>query len=152
MHCLLSISSPDIHTLTLYCTKFMLFIDKPTVLISFSFQLLIKMLLKLHADFKKKKFKNYMRDFTVVQWLRLWVPNAGGLSLIPGQATRCHMPQLRPSAAKLKKKKKSQKSTPKKAAIYSFIFKKWLHFTFLTKNLSPFMFFISFKSPQSVTL
>ena len=46
----------------------------------------------------------------VVQWLRLRALNAGGLGSIPGQETRSHMtqlrvciPQLRPSAAKLKK-------------------------------------------------
>ena len=46
----------------------------------------------------------------VVQWLRLRALNAGGLGSIPGQGTRSHMtqlrvciPQLRPSAAKLKK-------------------------------------------------
>ena len=27
----------------------------------------------------------------VVQWLRLWAPNAEGLGLIPGQGTRSHM-------------------------------------------------------------
>ena len=31
----------------------------------------------------------------VVEWLRFWAPNAGDLSLIPGQGTRSHMPQLR---------------------------------------------------------
>ena len=31
----------------------------------------------------------------VVQWLRLCAPNAEGSSLIPGQGTRPHMPQLR---------------------------------------------------------
>ena len=31
----------------------------------------------------------------MVQWLRLHVPNARGLGLIPGQGTRFHMPQLR---------------------------------------------------------
>ena len=36
----------------------------------------------------------------VVQWLRLRAPNAGGLGSTPGQGTRAHMPQLRPSAAK----------------------------------------------------
>ena len=36
----------------------------------------------------------------VVQWLRLCAPNAGGLGLIPGQRTRSHMLQLRPSTAK----------------------------------------------------
>ena len=34
------------------------------------------------------------RDFLVVQWLRLHVPNAGGLGSIPGQGTRSHVPQL----------------------------------------------------------
>ena len=43
----------------------------------------------------------------MVQWLRLRIPNAGGLGSIPGQETRSHMlqlrvcvPQLRPGAAK----------------------------------------------------
>ena len=31
----------------------------------------------------------------MVQWLRLHIPNAEGPGLIPGQATRPHMPQLR---------------------------------------------------------
>ena len=31
----------------------------------------------------------------MVQWLRLCTPNAGGLSSIPSQETRSHMPQLR---------------------------------------------------------
>ena len=35
----------------------------------------------------------------VVQWLRLSTPSAGGPGLIPGQGTRPHMPQLRPSIA-----------------------------------------------------
>ena len=35
-----------------------------------------------------------------VQWLRLHAPNAGGPGSIPYQGTRCHMPQLRPGAAK----------------------------------------------------
>ena len=41
-----------------------------------------------------------------VQWLRLRAPNAGGWGSIPGQRTRSrsHMPQLRSSVAKLKKK------------------------------------------------
>ena len=33
----------------------------------------------------------------MVQWLRLWVPNAGGPDLIPGQGTRFYMPQLKRS-------------------------------------------------------
>ena len=36
----------------------------------------------------------------VAQWLRVRTPNAGGLGSIPGQGTRSHMLQLRPSAAK----------------------------------------------------
>ena len=35
----------------------------------------------------------------VVQWLRLYAPNAGGMGLIPGQRTRADILQLRPSAA-----------------------------------------------------
>ena len=41
-----------------------------------------------------------MGTSVVVQWLRLHPPNAGGLGSIPGQGTRFHTPQLRPSAAK----------------------------------------------------
>ena len=41
-------------------------------------------------------FKNiYLGTSTVAQWLRLWIPNAGGPGLIPGQGTRSHMLQLR---------------------------------------------------------
>ena len=36
----------------------------------------------------------------MVQWLRLHALNAGGPGLIPGQGTRSHMLQLRPSTAK----------------------------------------------------
>ena len=41
----------------------------------------------------------------VVQWLRLYAPNAGGLFSIPSQGTRSHMLQLRvhmPAAMTLK--------------------------------------------------
>ena len=31
----------------------------------------------------------------VVQWVKLPAPNSGGPSLIPGQGTRSHMPQLK---------------------------------------------------------
>ena len=41
-----------------------------------------------------------LKDILVVQWLRLCTPNAGGMGLIPGQRTRSHMPQLKPSTAK----------------------------------------------------
>ena len=39
----------------------------------------------------------------VVQWLRLCAANGEGTGSIPGQGTRSHMLQLRPSAAKKKK-------------------------------------------------
>jgi len=38
----------------------------------------------------------------VVQWLRLHAPNGGGPSLIPGQGTRSHIPQLRVHTMQLK--------------------------------------------------
>ena len=38
----------------------------------------------------------------VVQWLRLHVPNTGGLGLTPGQGTRSHMPELNISHASTK--------------------------------------------------
>ena len=49
----------------------------------------------------------------VVQWLRLCVPNAGDAGSIPGQGTRSHKPQLRPSQAqpnKIFKEKKNKTS------------------------------------------
>ena len=36
----------------------------------------------------------------MAQWLRRHAPNAGGPGSTPGQGTRCHMSQLRPSTAK----------------------------------------------------
>ena len=42
----------------------------------------------------------------MVQWLRPCASNAGGLGSILGQETRSHMLQLRPGAAKFKKKKR----------------------------------------------
>ena len=38
----------------------------------------------------------------VVQWLRLWAPNAGAPCSIPGQGTGCYTPQLRIHKLKLK--------------------------------------------------
>ena len=43
----------------------------------------------------------------VAQWLRLCAPNAGDLSLIPGQQTRLHLPKPRPGVVKKKKKKEN---------------------------------------------
>ena len=53
----------------------------------------------------------------VVQWLRLCTTSAEGSGSIPGQGTRPHMVQLRPSTAneslsKVKKKKKNFKGLP----------------------------------------
>ena len=39
-----------------------------------------------------------------VQWLRLCVPNAGGLGSIPGQGTKSHMLQRRPKICLLQLK------------------------------------------------
>ena len=36
---------------------------------------------------------------SVVHWLRLCTPNAGGLSLIPGQGTRFRMPKKKKDSA-----------------------------------------------------
>ena len=38
----------------------------------------------------------------VVQWLRLRIPNAGGLGLVPGQETRSHIPKRRSLVWKLR--------------------------------------------------
>ena len=43
------------------------------------------------SELKKSKFGTSL----VVQWLRLYTPNAGSLGSIPGQETRSHMLQLR---------------------------------------------------------
>ena len=40
------------------------------------------------------------RTSLVVQWLGFWDPNAGGPGWPPGQGTRSHMPQPRPSTGK----------------------------------------------------
>ena len=42
-----------------------------------------------------KKKKVHPRPSLVVQWLRLWSPNAGGLGSIPGWGPRSHILQLR---------------------------------------------------------
>ena len=44
-------------------------------------------------------WKKGHRNFLVVQRLRLCTPSTGDSSSIPGQGTRYHMPQLRPSTA-----------------------------------------------------
>ena len=46
--------------------------------------------------------EEYLRDGTslVTQWLSHYTPNAGSPGLIPGQGTRSHMLQLRPSIGK----------------------------------------------------
>ena len=43
-------------------------------------------------------------DFLVLQWLRLHIPDAGGLDSIPGQGTRSYMPQLKILHAAMKNK------------------------------------------------
>ena len=48
------------------------------------------------------KFKIYHGEFLVIQWLRLRLPNAGGLGLIPEQGTRSYMPQLKSPYAAIK--------------------------------------------------
>ena len=45
------------------------------------------------------KNKNNAGTSLVFQWLKLCI-NAGGPGSIPGQGTRFHVPQLRPSKAK----------------------------------------------------
>ena len=43
----------------------------------------------------------FLGSSLLVQWLRLYPPNAGGLGIVPGQGTRSHMPQLKdPSCLK----------------------------------------------------
>ena len=47
---------------------------------------------RAHYTLKKK---HVWRTSLVVQWLKLWAPNAGGPGSIPGQETKAHMLQLR---------------------------------------------------------
>ena len=47
------------------------------------------------GEFRGNKHIGPHRDFPVVQWLRLHVPKARGLGLIPGQGTKSHMPLLK---------------------------------------------------------
>ena len=49
---------------------------------------------------KEESEKACLRTSLVVQWLRLWAPNAEGPGFIPGQETRSHMLQLRPGTVK----------------------------------------------------
>ena len=44
-------------------------------------------------------YKSHKGTSLVVQWLRLWTPNAGGPGSIPDLGTRSHTPQLRHAAA-----------------------------------------------------
>ena len=46
----------------------------------------------------------------MVQWPGLPAPNAGGLSLIPGQGTRSCMLQLRPGEAEINTYRKKKKT------------------------------------------
>ena len=59
---------------------------------------------------KKKEWylikKDCLRTSLVVEWLRFRVSTTGGLGSTPGQATRCHVLQLRPVIATLKERKK----------------------------------------------
>ena len=56
-------------------------------------------------------FENYHPGTSlVVQELRLHVPSAGGLGLIPGQGTKPQIPQLRPSTLEEKNFKTKNKN------------------------------------------
>ena len=71
----------------------------------------LKQQISCYVYFTTMKNKHY-RTFLVDQWLRLWVPNAGGPGSIPAQGAIPHtpqrkiedrrscMPDLRPGAAK----------------------------------------------------
>ena len=49
---------------------------------------------------KKNTYKIHLGTSLVVQWLKLWTPNAKGPGSIPGWGTRCHILWLRPGKAK----------------------------------------------------
>ena len=44
----------------------------------------------------------YLGASPVVQWIRLGPPNAGNTGSSPGQGTRSHKPQVRPTTGKIK--------------------------------------------------
>lgn len=61
-------------------------------------KLQVNTLMNIDAKTVNKILAN--RDFLVVQWVRLWAPNAEGPGLIPDQGTRSHVLQLKdPHAA-----------------------------------------------------
>ena len=71
----------------------------------------------------------YVGTCLVVQWLRLHASNAGGLSLIPGQGNRSHMPQLKEAAChnfKIKKKILYPQQSPGTGTQFS-LFLKWYY-------------------------
>ena len=55
---------------------------------------------------KKGKVEWVQGTSLVIQWGRLYAPNVGDLGSIPGQGSRSHMIQLRPSTAKINNLKK----------------------------------------------
>ena len=76
------------------------------------------------------------------QGLKLCAPSAGSPGLIPSQATRFHMLQLRPGTAKLKKKK-----------IFFFFFKKTFMKLMANKNAAMVLtnLFVNSFDPHSAT-
>ena len=75
---------------------------KSKAIISFSSNNEIQMHIILEATdcSERIKIKRNYQGTSLVQWLRLHVPNAGGPGSFPGQGTRFHMLQLRPITAK----------------------------------------------------
>ena len=56
--------------------------------------------MELHEYTHSPNQNSWGRTFLVIQGLRFWAPNAGGLGSTSAQGTRSHLLQLRPGAAK----------------------------------------------------
>ena len=51
---------------------------------------------------ERHQTENHKGTSLVVQWLKLYAPNTGGWSLIPGRGIRSHMRQLRVQVPQLR--------------------------------------------------
>ena len=70
--------------------------------------------------------KQEREPFLMVQWLRLWAPLAGGLSLIPGWGTRSHVQPKIPHAASKTRCRQVNKNILKSKKEYSSLYSRSL--------------------------
>ena len=62
---------------------------------------------------KQRAIKIGQIGTSLVQWLRLWPPNAGGTVSIPGQGTKPHMPH-----GMVKKENKNNNNNNNRGCLY----------------------------------